>query len=481
MLAQIEIQNNDQFISKRAYNQKITKDLNYLILGENSPQQGISVTVNEKKSNLKINGLLYTGKYGIMTMEADLAASNGFYFFDQGNGSEQGKITMNLFKPLLIWTEQYPLKGYSKANIKLKTLEVIRQAKVEYHGLRELAMEALPQDLFETEEDDEAIKKLKKITEVYINQDDSKGYHKINGVFDESPYKDKEEKKNNSVAITIKKFKKNSDNTFNDLPINKEHEKYIAKILKTYANKRQFILKKLEDSINTLELQSVKSKWASTSMFFFGVSPFYERQSFKLFSYDNTVAFADMFERERGNVYGVNMSLNYNLSKEEGSLNPLKPQNLFLRASVSFSRASNISNFTNSTLDIATPIGNDVSGNPVTFTDTDNAFLGDTTYEYGFGSAFAFDAYYYPFAVPIGFFGIIKYENITFNRTSDIKDKELYPMRLGLLFNLTNKDKKKPLVTIQAFIDRTDLNLKPSGSNGDLRFGIGVGLPINLK
>jgi len=47
-------------------------------------------------------------------------------------------------------------------------------------------------------------------------------------------------------------------------------------------------------------------------------------------------------------------------------------------------------------------------------------------------------------------------------------------MRLGDLFSLKNKENKKPLVTIQIFLDRTDLNLDSSGSDNDLGFGLGV-------
>ena len=84
--------------------------------------------------------------------------------------------------------------------------------------------------------------------------------------------------------------------------------------------------------------------------------------------------------------------------------------------------------------------------------------------------------------MPIGLFGRIGYENIKFNRGSSADDIEKYPMRIGVLFNLKNKEKDKPVVTIQAFLDRTDLNLDPtSDPDNDLRFGLGIGLPINIK
>ena len=115
------------------------------------------------------------------------------------------------------------------------------------------------------------------------------------------------------------------------------------------------------------------------------------------------------------------------------------------------------------------------------FTKDDAAFIGDSRYEYGTSNSVKLETYYYPFNIPIGLFGILSYEYINFSRLKDVQDKELSPMRLGVLFNLKNKEKDKPLVTIQAFLDRTDLSLSPNGRDNDLRFGLGVGLPINIR
>ncbi|WP_157614215.1 hypothetical protein [Pseudotamlana agarivorans] len=468
-------------MSPEAYSKKISEDFNYLLLGENSPNQGISAILNDDKSSLKINGLLYTGKYGVLNIEADLKASNGIYFFDQENGSEQGKITFNYYKPVIRWSEFYSINDFTKANIKLQTLELITQAKSDFEGLEELVKEVLGEEV--KEDNNAIIKKLKKLSEKYINEDDAIGFHKLEErKFDKSSYylksgepSEKTEKEATQIII------KDGIDSKKDLIIKNKDKKNITKILRDYAAKKKFILRKLEDSINKLELESVKSQWAGNHIIFMGVSPFYERQSFKRFLYDNSKTFSDMFTNERGNVYGITLSLNYSLEKGKGSRNIYKPKSLFLRLSTSLNRASNITNFKSSTLDISTPIGNDVNGNPIEFTNSDKAFIGDSEYEYGFGSTFSFEAYYYPFPVSVGVFGRIAYNNIKFNKGSVLDDIEEYPMRLGMLFSLKNKEGKKPLITIQAFLDRTDLNLSPNGTDNDLRFGLGIGLPINTK
>ena len=143
-------------------------------------------------------------------------------------------------------------------------------------------------------------------------------------------------------------------------------------------------------------------------------------------------------------------------------------------------RASNISVFNNSNFNLTNSIGVDNQGNSIETIRTVSGFIGNQEYEYGTGFRMGADFYYYPFSIPIGVFGSISYEFINFSSSTKVDDIEISPMRLGILFDLKNKEKDKPAVTIQAFIDRTDLNKSPTGDNGDLRFGLGVGLPVTF-
>ena len=472
----IIIENENGLVSPNAYSKKISKDFSYLLLGDNSPQQGISATLNEKKSNIKINGLLYSGNSGIISMELDLSASNGIYFFDNENGSEQGKVSINYYRKIAASSEFYRATTISKISVKLEILELLSQTKSDYINLRNLIINKIDSTLIEDEDKDKAIIELIRLTQEYINIQNTLGYDNL----EERKFDNKAYSQNSSVSIELKEIL-TAKQIKNNLLISNNGKIKLSKLLKDYTIKRNYILKNLQEDINNLELKSAETQWSGNHIWFVGISPFYERQSLKSFSYDNSKTFSDMFSSERGNVYGVVLSLNYSLEKGEASKSKIKPENLFVRLSVSLSRASNISNFRNSTLSLTTPLGNDVNGNPVVFTNLDNAFIGDASFEYGFANSITLETYYYPFKIPIGLFGQINYNKIRFNRESDLKDKEIYPMRIGLLFSLKNKIKNKPLITIQAFIDRTDLNLKPTKPDSDLRFGLGIGVPLNFN
>ena len=476
LFTQVVFEEKDALISKTAFSKKVTTQFNYLILGENSPQQGISATLNEKKSNLKINGLLYSGISGIYTIEADLAASNGIYFFDQENGSEQGKITLNYYNRLWSSSSFKKLKSRDRAHINLQIEDLIAKSKTNfdslYHRFKSIKFNDNPntkkdQDsIFKLQDSIKIYESLKCISYRYINHDQNLGYDKLKTKdFNGKTY----DGKNNVITKKIRHVGVYNPNNYNFL-----------KLIKDYEDARDFILYKLEDSINSIEFQKTEKQWTWEKTLFLGISPFFERQSFKRFAYDNTQTFSEMFALERGNIYGTTISLNFALNKGKGNKSRFKPQTIFTRLSLSLNRASNISNFRNTTLEITGPIGNDVNGNPIVFSNNDNAFVGDSVYEFGFGRRLVWDGYIYPFEAPIGLFGSIGYEKISFNRGSSIEDKELYPMRVGLLFSLVNKDSKKPNITVQAFIDRTDLNLNPNGEDNDLRFGLGIGLPVNF-
>ncbi|MDY2586783.1 hypothetical protein [Winogradskyella aquimaris] len=473
---QVEFESKDGLISSAAYNTKIAKDFNYLILGDNSPQQGISATLNEKKSNIKINGLFYSGPTGVFTIEADLAASNGIYFFDQENGSEQGKITLNYYRRLTSLSKYKSLNPKNRAYINLQIVDLLAKTKTKYDNLLALLKTVKFNDAVRVSSDEEKriYKQLRSITRNYINEDDKKGY-------DELPT-------TKFVSANYVKSTMANDNGGNqkgkdgikDIKIDNKNNFDLIKLIKDYDETRDFILTKLEDSINKIELQNTSKQWTYNHTLFYGVSPFYERQSFKRFTYNANQSFSDMFNQVKGDIYGVTLSLNYSIEKGLANKKKLSPHSLFTRLSLSLIRGSNISNFRNSTLETSGVFGNDVNGNPVIFTNSDNAFIGDTRYEYGFGQRFTLDTYFYPLDLPIGLFGIISYEKIDFSSRSSAKDKEMYPLRLGLLFSLVNKDSKKPNITIQTFLDRTDLNLSPNGKDKDLRFGLGIGLPINF-
>ncbi|TXK80163.1 hypothetical protein [Mesonia sp. K4-1] len=473
---QLILEEPEQLVSAAAYNKMISQNFSYLLLSENSPQQGISATLNDKGSNLKINGLLYNGASGVLTMEADLTSTNGVYFFDEEEGGQQAKISFNYYRSLLF------LSGYTKPDYlkntthRLAILEAILEAKNKHDKYYELLTDPkITSTNFSGLERDidtshiQIYEKLKAITALYINDQEAKG-------FDALPSREvdtKELKLTKTETISLEEVAKT--HTITSTQFN------IGKLLSVYKANETYILNKLEEELIDLELKAAESQWNSKHNTFFGVTPFYKRESFRSFSLDPSQSFSNMFSDTKGDLYGITFSLNYNYERKKKYGFKFFPHRFFIKASTSAGRASNISSFSNSTLNFTQSLGTDVNGNPIIFTKDDAAFIGDASYEYGTSNSVKLETYYYPFNIPVGLFGIISYEYINFSRQKNVKDKELSPMRLGVLFNLKNKEKDKPLVTIQTFLDRTDLSLSPNGRDNDLRFGLGVGLPINLK
>ena len=473
---QLIIEEKVGLVSQEAYNKMVTENFSYLLLSETSPQQGISATLNEEGSNLKINGLLYSGYYGILNMEADLTASNGVYFFDEEKGSQQAKISFNYFRTIGHWSKYKSPTPVKQTSNRMELLEAIIEAKSKHDTYFDLLSDPsiISYNYPELQNDLKAINlkvinKLKQLTARYINIQITEG-------FDQLPSRNVDTKEFLIVkpeTITLKNNSKSYPITANGYNLNK--------LLIAYKANENYILNELGNKLIELELKAAESQWTSKHNTFYGITPFYERESFRRFTPDSTKTFANMFNETKGDLYGISFSLGYNYERKTGYGKKLFPYRFFIQASTTIGRASNRSAFSNSTLNISQSLGNDVNNNPITFTKEDAAFIGDTQYKYGTSNEFKVEAYYYPFNVPVGFFGRIGYQFINFSRLKEVDDKEISPMRLGILFNLKNKEKDKPAVVIQTFVDRSDLSLSPNGVDNDLRFGLGIGLPINVR
>lgn len=473
---QLILEEPEQLVSAAAYNKMVSQNFSYLLLSENSPQQGISATVNDKGSNLKINGLLYNGAPGVVTMEADLTSTNGVYFFDEEKGGQQAKISFNYYRSLLSLSKYNKPNYLKNSTNRLAILEAILEAKNKHDKYYDLLTDpnitstnfsGLQKDIDTSHI--QINEKLRALTARYINDQEVEGFDALLS----REVDTKELKLTNTETLSLEEKLKTHKITTNQYNI--------SKLLSAYKTNENYILNKLEEELIDLELKSAESQWTSKHNTFIGITPFYKRESFRRFNLDPTQSFSNMFTDTKGDLYGITFSINYNYERKKNYGFKLFPHRFFIKASTSAGRASNISSFSNSTLNFTQSLGTDVNGNPIIFTKDDAAFIGDASYEYGTSNSFKLETYYYPFNIPIGLFGIISYEYINFSRLKDVKDKELSPMRLGILFNLKNKEKDKPLVTIQTFLDRTDLSLSPNGRDNDLRFGLGIGLPINIK
>ena len=474
--AQVTLEQPKLPVTRAAFNKLVSQNFSYLLLSENSPQQGISATLNDKGSNLKINGLLYSGALGIFTMEADLGSTNGVYFFDQEKGGSQAKISFNFYRSLLSLSKYNSADALNTTTNRLALVELIIDAKSKYDTYYKLLSD---QNVLNTDYSQlktaliasrsEVIQKLQELSARYINEEQPVDLTTLptRSIDTKSMILPKSEAlafEADSITYTLKATGYN-----------------LSELLSAFRASEHYILEQLEDDLIDLELKNAESQWGAMHNTFFSLTGFYERESFRRFTLNRTQSFSDMFDDTKGDLFGLTASINYNYERKKECGSCIRPYRFFIKGAATVGRASNRSSFANSTLNFTDALGTDVNGNPIVFTKEDAAFIGDTSYEYAPNATFQIEAYYYPFKLPVGFFGRLGYSYVNFGRLKNIKDIELTPMRLGLLFNLKNKEENKPIVTVQTFLDRTDLSLSPNGRDNDLRFGLGVGLPINIR
>jgi hypothetical protein len=81
----------------------------------------------------------------------------------------------------------------------------------------------------------------------------------------------------------------------------------------------------------------------------------------------------------------------------------------------------------------------------------------------------------------LGIFAEFSHRYVDFGDDSLAENLQITPLRLGLLLNLKNKEKDKPMFTLSLFMDRTDLSKTPNEPDDDMRIGLGLGIPINFK
>ena len=89
---------SDNLVSDYTFNKLVFQDLNFLILGENSPSQGLSSTLNETGSEFTLSGLVKSFNSSFVTAEGTFSATNGAYFIDDNGGSKSSKFSLNYFQ-----------------------------------------------------------------------------------------------------------------------------------------------------------------------------------------------------------------------------------------------------------------------------------------------------------------------------------------------------------------------------------------------
>ncbi|WP_298539476.1 hypothetical protein [uncultured Aquimarina sp.] len=461
--SQIEDKSNN-LVSPGAFNKLVFQDLNFLVVGENTPQQGVLFELKEEKSLIKASGYLKSFNFGFFTVDGDFSVDNGVYFFDENDGSKKSKFTLNFYSGIGKSSRKYDnlkdvdiQRAFIKKNLFLQ--DSLTKYFYRYDDLRkEMIAHNLPVDKL-TSSYDKMKKELKKKYKIDI--DDPK-YLKQKVDTDLSVYSTKTRGNNRNLIVN-----KAGNAVFNQVL---KDGVDVLKLIQDYEKAAT----KLDSVISIAqkkEIEITNKSWNSKLIPFFGVSAFYQRESTTLYEPIAGGSFGDFFNDITGDLYGVSGS--FNVVKQ------WKDQSYFVaRGLTSFSRSSNIDEFTQQTITLNTPTGDIIDGNPVTIANSKKGYVGDNSYAYGFKQSYSTEVY---FAWRnLGAFVNVGYDNIMFSEESGVTDLESYPGRLGLLFNLKSKDDLKTILTLQVFVDRKDLDEAPRDKNGR-RFGFKVGLPINIS
>lgn len=483
-------------ISNTAFSKVVSQDLDYLIFNNLSPKEGVSATVKADGTQIILNGKLYSGNKGTLTIGANLASTKGIYFFDEDTGGDDATITLNLFKP---YHKRYFYQNnsdFGQTNLKVNAVKLISDAKAKLDYIMPRLFELVniqentntapvrsQNKFFDFPNDAEngknykettAYKKLdcelRKLTKTYINSQDVKVYDNLPvGFFDS---KDFEKKPNSRTASKII-----SESDVNDNPTIFSYTNDLQELLKQYQELYTYILNgELEKRVVTQEIKDAQEFWSSKHLLFYSVHPFYKRESLSIFNRSNNV-----IDSIDGDIYGITFNwFNYSYQNLQKNGSRYYPKKVFFRTGVTASRTSNRSQFKESNVVITEDLGIDPNGNPITSTSNTSAFTGENQYQYGNSLGLTAELIIYPFKLPVGFFSSIGYSKTVFPGATGISSIELSPMRLGTLLNFKKKDSEKDVVVVQLFLDRSDLSLSPNGVDNDLRFGLGIGVPLSF-
>ena len=466
---------SDQLVSPYTFNNIVFEDLSHLLLGNSTaPSEGIEATFDGDKSNIKLSGIITKNNWGIFTIQGDLSASDqGIYFIDEKNGSKNAKFALNWYVPFAgKRSYSHPLTS-EKSQRAYYTIEKAKQEKIaelvkNYYYTRFLLEQSnIPVaglDTSEFEEDLQNFNYKLDLSQVSSSPTASASTfiteNKLETTKDQTAYQIEIINANDSIKVPVNKI---------GTPLKPKYD--IDKVIKLYD-----VTISSMDSIssNMMKLENKLSQpyWTSKQFWYFGGSPFYEREEIKNVYMPNDMAsFDDNFDSQLGDLFGIDFQIGgfYQSDKAFTKL-------FFGRVTLNASRGSNRSEFKKETFS-STPssIGTGSIVTPNTLEGNLNAK--DNDYSFGEKYGISAETYWFPFN-RYGIFGQVGYNSINF-RPGDGEDIDIWNLRLGVLINI--KSKKKNFATLQLFADRSDLSLSPNGKDNNLRFGFKVGVPFNFK
>ncbi|MGH1386698.1 hypothetical protein [Kordia sp.] len=481
----VEVVDADKLVSVEAFKKLLFQDLNFAILGENTPAQGFSTELTDNSSKLSVKGFVKRGTNWLVTIDGNFAVDKGVYFFDEDGGSKQANFAVNYFYVF----------GYNRNFISAKDLAVQRalinrnflekdtiyKVYENFYKLHDLMVAVnLPTDtLYGNDYVVKAHENNKQIIlnkSMYTPRTTNSELGKLITEFElENKHNNSIHKDNfNIINIRTVDQQQNKTTTNQNIKLNFVIDGKIInpkKLLEVYK-KALADVKAIHATVEDLELKNGADKWTRKQFFYLGFSPYYQRENLTVFNYIEGASFNDFFSDQRGDLYGVNASLNW-FSQSSKYL-------FYLRALTSVGRGSNINSFSKRTY-----VYNDIIGNGTTIANEKVGYINGRGESYGYGTATSGSFEAYGMRNGYGLFVKLGYNTVDFKDNSRFKRVERYPFRAGVLFNLKSTSKKKNLLTLQLFIDRSNLKLSPTPSDptkaDDWRFGFKIGLPINIQ
>ena len=457
-------------VSYPTFNRILKKDFNFLIFSNFTPKSGAAISYKDAEAKLQLSGNIYNQNSSIFNLSVETTASEGIYFFDGDRGSS-ATFNLNYFK-FLKPNYKYVVKSPARRiAVRTDIVDLFEPLKHDLEEINEIAKfiknsknkkgvtsiyQIVEIDIVEDLifRSDSLLNTLKNLCRTYINLQDHLAYFYLN-----------------TNPIDYTKYDLNSK-------VEQVRSLDVSKIAQA-LEKNRVLLNKLEDSVQTLEINYAKSAWTVKRKLFYSAHAFYGRESFLEYDQNGMEAFSNRFDTQRGDLYGaVIYPFNFFYENISGKWGYMPVGKIIFRSYVGGRRLSNRASFKNTEISGQADLGTDTAGNVITGTITRNAYLGDTAYEYGNGVNFGAELYYYPTKYDIGLFSRIGHEFQTYASGTGINNKELTPFRMGFLFGINNDAKTS--YTVQLFIDRTDFSLAPNGKDDDLRVGFGLGIPVNF-
>lgn len=494
---------SDLQVSNHTFNKLIFSDLNFLILGDDTPQEGINYEYKDDLSSFKLSGYLTKLKFktrdkGFITIDGEFKSKNGIYFFDKEKGGSQAKITGNLFFLINSYRKFDPLytenndtsswdiprqQAYIRANY--RKVHLLQDLYSKYKALAKIAQDAnypiedliIKDSLLAKAEpfliDHQVEFDLIEDHEIDLSDYKSKYSIESNYLFENKKKltgKEKREKKE-EVKENNEEFE-NYEIVEQDVSINKTSYD-LSKVfteLKKVKNKIDSVAFELEK----IETDEAKEIWNSKHIWYMGVSPFYARESLDVFRFDESLNTSDQFKSFKKDLYGININVNYFTQNKRNWFN-----RFYLKLNFELSKASNFNDLPLSNMRVTDSIGKSGDGNLLEVVTEKKAYIGTDKYLDASKAGVFLDGYCW-ILNDFGIFSTIGFNRYSFNEDKTY-DNDKIPWRLGLMYEFKKLNKPGKIAVIQAFLDRNDLQNHPQQKDENIRFGFKIGIPINVR